>query len=148
MADLTVTLTESVTLEGEAKGSTNTLTIAGINQTLERIVSCPDSQTTTLVVFNSDVHGAAGAVDTEDTRYVRITNLESADLKLAIVGTSDNYQVNLKGGHSHVLSTTAAFLLGETGTTPTFGTLEDVASIQVRNTSGAAKKVELFIAGV
>ena len=79
MADLTVTLTESVTLQGESRGSTNTLTIGSVESTLERIVTCPASQTTTVATFNSNVYGAAGAIDIEDTKYIRITNLDSTN---------------------------------------------------------------------
>ena len=69
MADLTVTLTESVTLQGESRGSTNTLTIGSVESTLERIVTCPASNPTTIATFNSNVYGAAGAIDIEDTKY-------------------------------------------------------------------------------
>ena len=151
MATLTVTITESLPDYNGASNdlsTTNALAISGITQHHHRIVTCPNSATTTIAVFNSAVSGAAGAIDTEDTRYVRVTNISDANLTLAVVGTSDNYQVNLKAGHSHFLSATAAFLLGEADTTPAFGTLEDVASLQVRNVSGAVKQVEILVAGV
>ena len=42
MATLAVTITESVTLNGAARGSTNSLSITGINDIYHRIVTCPD----------------------------------------------------------------------------------------------------------
>jgi|TARA_R100000482_G_C5082313_1_gene126716 hypothetical protein len=147
MADLTVTLTESVTLQGESRGSTNTLTIGSVESTLERIVTCPASQTTTVATFNSNVYGAAGAIDIEDTKYIRITNLDSTNaLELAVVGAATLYQVALKAGESHILGSPDALMLAEADTSPSFGTMADLGSIQV-NPGGNAIKIELFIAG-
>jgi len=147
MADLTVTITEAITLEGEAQGATNTLTVADITQTMKRIVKCTNSATTTIATFAAQVSTSAGAIDVGDAKYVRVTNLDSSNsVKLGVVGTSDNYQVNLMPKTSHVLPSTEAVLLGETDTTPAYGTLEDLASLQIRNVAGAVVAVELFIA--
>ena len=147
MADLTVTITESVTLQGESRGSTNTLTIGSVESTLERIVTCPASQTTTVATFNSNVYGAAGAIDIEDTKYIRVTNLDSTNaLELAVVGAATLYQVALKAGESHILGSPDALMLAEADTSPSFGTMADLGSIQV-NPGGNAIKIELFIAG-
>ena len=43
---------------------------------------------------------------------------------------------------------TAAVLLGETDTSPAYGTLEDLAALEIRNVAGAVVAVELFIASV
>ena len=48
MANLTVTLTENVILNGSVRGSTNQLTITGIEQVMERIVTIPASGDTTV----------------------------------------------------------------------------------------------------
>tara|TARA_R100000995_G_C3456396_1_gene110805 strand:- start:410 stop:856 length:447 start_codon:yes stop_codon:yes gene_type:complete len=147
MADLTVTLTESVTLQGESRGSTNTLTIGSVESTLERIVTCTASNTTTIAVFNSNVHGAAGAIDIEDTKYIRVTNLDSTNaIELAVVGAATLYQVALKAGESHILGSPDDLMLAEADTSPSFGTMADLGSIQV-NPGSNAVKVELFIAG-
>ena len=148
MADLTVTLTESVSLQGETKGSTNTLTIGSIEHTLERIITCPASNTTTIANFNSNVYGASNALDTEDTKYIRVTNLDGSNsVELAIVTGATLYQVTLAAGHSHILGASAALMLAEADTSPSFGTMADIVSIQV-NPGSNAVKVELFVAGV
>ena len=147
MADLTVTLTESVTLQGESRGSTNTLTIGSVESTLERIVTCPASNTTTIATFNSNVYGAAGAIDIEDTKYIRVTNLDSTNaIELAVVGAATLYQVALKAGESHILGSPDDLMLAEADTSPSFGTMADLGSIQIHPGSNAVK-VELFIAG-
>ena len=146
MATLTVTLTEELTLNGAAIGGTNTLSIASIDEVTKRIVTCTASQTTTVLVFNATVHGAAGAVDVNDCKYIRVTNLDSANtVELAMVGASDNYQVTLAAGHSHILGSSDDLLLGETDTDPSFGTMEDLASIQC-NPGGNAVSLEVFTA--
>ena len=101
---LTVKITESVTLNGSDQGATNTLTISSINEVFKRIVTCTASQTTTLLTFNADVHGAAGAIDLQDAKYIRITNKDDTNaLELAVVGAATLYQVELAAGESHVL---------------------------------------------
>ena len=50
-ATLTVTLTESVSLNGIEQGATNTLTIANIDEVSKRIVSVPTSEVE-LVAFS------------------------------------------------------------------------------------------------
>ena len=146
MADLTVTITESVSLQGETRGSTNALTIGSIEHTMERIVTCTASQTTTIATFNSTVHGAANAMDLEDTKYIRVTNLDSSNaLELAVIGGT-LYQVLLRAGESHILGCPDDLMLAEGDTSPSFGTMADVTSLQV-NPGCNAIKVELFVAG-
>ena len=143
---LTVKITESVTLNGSDQGATNTLTISSINEVFKRIVTCTASQTTTLLTFNADVHGAAGAIDLQDAKYIRITNKDDTNaLELAVVGAATLYQVELAAGESHVLGNPEAVMLAEADTSPSFGTMADLASIQV-NPGGNAIDVEVFVA--
>tara|TARA_R110002012_G_C11618426_1_gene608713 strand:+ start:156 stop:605 length:450 start_codon:yes stop_codon:yes gene_type:complete len=147
MADLTVTIGESVTINGAARGSSNTITTTGIVDTYERVLTAAHSQTTTIAVFGSTPHSAAGALDVENAKYVRITNLSSdQDMKLAIVTTNTNYQVTVRAGGSHVLFQAENAAIGETDTSPAFGTLEDVTSVQVRPSATTDIQVEMFAA--
>ena len=147
-ATLTVTITEAVSLNGSAQGATNTLSIASINEIFKRIVTCTASQTTTLLTFNAAVHGAAGAIDLEDCKYIRITNKDDTNaLELAIVGAATCYQVNLHAGQSHILGSPDDLMLAEEDTSPSFGTMADLQSIQV-NPGGNAIDVEVFAASV
>ena len=145
---LTVKITESVTLNGSDQGATNTLTISSINEVFKRIVTCTASQTTTLLTFNADVHGAAGAIDLQDAKYIRITNKDDTNaLELAVVGAATLYQVEIAAGESHVLGNPEALMLAEADTSPSFGTMADIASIQV-NPAGNDVDVEIFVAGI
>ena len=59
MADLTTTLSESVTLNGAVRGTTNTVTTTGINNVYERIVTCTTGQTTHIATFDTNSYGSA-----------------------------------------------------------------------------------------
>ena len=147
MADLTTTLTESVTLNGAIRGTTNTITTTGIVDVYERILTCTHSQTTTIATFASTPHASAGALDVENAKYIRITNLSTdQDMKLAIVTTNTNYQVTLRAGASHILFQGDNIAIGETDTSPAFGTLEDVTSVQARPSATTDVQVEMFVA--
>jgi len=147
MADLTTTISESVVLNGAVRGTTNTVTTTGINNVYERIVTCTNAQTTYLASFDSNSFGSAVQIDKEDVRYIRVTNLSTTtNLELAVVGASTLYQVLLKAGESHILCAANAIMLAETDTSPSFGTMAALTSLQV-NPSGNLD-VEIFVASV
>ena len=145
MADLTATVTESVTLNGAVRGSTNTITTTGIVDVFERIVTCAHSNTTTIAVFGSTPHASAGALDVENCKYLRVTNLSSdQDMKLALVTTNTNYQVTVRAGGSHVLFQAENAAIGEEDTSPAFPTLEDIVTVEVRPSATTDIQVEVF----
>jgi len=149
MADLTVTISEAVTLNGSVRGTTNNLTISDIIDTFERVVTCPALQTTTIATFATNVYDSVGAIDAQGAKYVRITNLSSEyDMELAVVGAATLYQVHIVAGHSHIICRTDDAMLSEADTSPSFGTMADIASIQARPTAGSDISVEIFVASV
>ena len=146
MADLTVTITEAVTLNSSNRGSTNVVTQTNIVDVFERIVTCSHSQTTTVAVFAASPHTSAGAIDLDRTKYIRLTNLDATEvIDIAIVTTNTNYQVVLRGGYSHILCQADTTAIGEEDTSPAFGTLESITSIQVRPRGSANVQCEVFV---
>ena len=147
MADLVTTLTETVTLNGSLRGSSNSVTTTGVNDVFERIVTCAHSQTTTIATFAASPHTSAGAIDVDRTKYIRVTNLDAdAEIELAVVTTASNYQVTITAGNSHILSQGAAIALGEADVSPSFGTMEDIASLQVKPVGASYNpRVEVFV---
>ena len=144
-ATLTTTVTDSVVLNGSVRGSTNSVTTTGIVDVFERILTCTHSQTTTVAVFASTPHASAGALDVENCKYLRITNLSAdQDIKLALITTNTNYQVTVRAGGSHILFQAEEGAIGETDTSPAFGTLEDITSVQVRPAATTDVQVEIF----
>ena len=147
MSTLSVTISESVTLNGAVRGATNTITTSNIVDIFERILTCAHSNTTTIATFASTPHASAGALDVENCKYMRISNLSTdQDIKLAIVTTNTNYQVTVRAGGSHMLFQAEEGAIGETDTSPNFPTLEDVTSVQVRPAATTDVQVEMFVA--
>jgi len=143
---LKVKIQEDNILDNQDYGSKRTLEISSIDEISKRIVTCAANETTTVAVFNSNAYGAAGAVDIEDSKYIRVTNLDSSNaVELAVVGAATLYQVTLAAGQSHVLGSADGLMLAEADTSPSFGTMADISSLQV-NPGSNAVSVEVFIA--
>ena len=145
MADLVTTISETVTLNGSLRGSVNAVTTTGINDVFERIVTCTASVVTTVAVFDTLPSTSAGAIDVDRTKYVRVTNLETAvDIELAVQTTTSSYTVTVRAGGSHILYSGDVIALGQVGA-PTFGTMLNLASLQVQPTTAVTARVEVFV---
>ena len=158
MADLTVTLTESVTLNGSARGSTNTLTISGVDDIYHRIVTVPSGTSNlTLVAFTNAMTDRDGALDRDLVKYMRITNLDSSNSVILNVQQREDEHASSVGDQNLglLLSAGKSFMMGETadcidveaGANDIDATtdLHDVESIMV-DPLAAEVKVEVFIA--
>ena len=122
------------------------VTTTGIVDVFERIVTCAHSNTTTIAVFAASPHTSAGAIDVDRTKYIRVTNLDAAEvIDIAVVTTNTNYQVVLTAGNSHILCQADTTAIGEEDTTPAFGTLENITSIQIKPRASANVQVEIFV---
>ena len=101
MADLTITITEAVTLNGASRGSTNTHTET-VTQIDHRIVTCLHSAEQTVVLFDSAV--AAGTITDATLDYLRLTNLDNTNfVTVRVRGNSEEYFVKLEAGDSFML---------------------------------------------
>mgnify|MGYP003121870544 CR=1 FL=1 len=147
-ATLTVNLSETLTLGGQNFGGTKELTISNITEAFKRIVRCINNQTTTIATFSGNAFASANAIDLEDAKYIRVTNLDDTNpVELAVVGAATLYQVRLDAGQSHILGAPDDLMLAEADTSPSFGTMADIASIQV-NPATNDVDVEIFVAGI
>ena len=155
MANLTVTLTESVTLNGSVRGSTTQLTITGIEQVMERIVTIPASADTTVLLAKSTVATSDGAIDIQDTKYIRVTNLDSTNsviLSLQIdVAENDNAaaesaSILLEAGKTFMMGTPHECVNVNDSSASIQQSLKDLESILVDSGSNAVK-LEVFVAG-
>ena len=111
MANLVVTHTESLTLNGSQQGGTTTETITGINHVFKRIVTCVDDTDCTIATFQTATSTTDGAIDLEDVKYIRITNLEGTNpcnLSLQIAG-AEGGSANMSS--SHLLQAGESFIL-------------------------------------
>ena len=154
MANLTVTLTESVTLNGSVRGSTNQLTITGIEQVMERIVTVPNNSVTTILLVNNTVSSSDSAIDIQDTKYIRITNLDSTNsVTLSIqIDADENYStadesvsILLEAGKTFMMGTPHD-AIGVLDSSATLTATHDLESIMV-DSGGNTVQLELFVAG-
>jgi len=113
MATLTTTIKEELTLNGIERGSTNTLSITGVNEVMQRMVSCPANQDTTIANFQAAVNTSDGALEIGSVKYIRVTNLDTSNevvlslqISAAENGTADgSTSILLAAGRSYIMGT-------------------------------------------
>ena len=156
MADLTTTISESVTINGAVRGSSNTLTITGIEHTFERVVTIPADTDGTVLLTKDTITSSDGAVDIQDTKYIRITNLDdtnSVNLSLQIdrhnddSGAEESATILLQAGHSFIMGTPHDSIAVSDASAAINTTMHDLESILV-DSSDQAVKLEVFVASV
>lgn len=147
-ATLTSTVTDSVTLNGSVRGTTNAYVANNITDVFERIVTCTFAQETTIARFSTSAYANPVAIDVSRVRYVRVTNLDPTEkVLLSVVTTASSATIRLMAGGSFILSTGNEVVRGEEDVTPSFATLEDLASLIVKPVSGSvSSQVEVFVA--
>jgi len=137
MADLTVTITEAVTLSGSDRGTTNTKTVA-ITEVDHRILDVGTSEITILQIAAS---AAAGTFVVDTLKHLRITNLHSSNTITLRIGFGDGeYFVQLEGSSSYILSNNEIDAFATTGNTVN---LENITNIRAKASS--ASQLEYFI---
>ena len=164
MATLTVTLTESLP---DYNGSdndltlTNALTISGVDDIYHRIITCPAADGgisgTTLVKFSAAVNtvDGAAALDLDNVKYIRVTNLDSSNsvtLSLQVSNDEDgaadfSSSILLEAGKSFLMGTPHDGIQVSDANANVITTLVDLESI-IADPAGNDVKVEVFIASV
>ena len=141
-ATMTVKITEDIVLNGVNQGGTNTQSIGSINEVHKFIKTVDTGGFRTLVLFANTV--AAGTLDSDLVKYVRITNLDDTNYIDITVKATDSFTYRLTAGTSLVLPPTDSALdaiasddAGVSGV--------DVASI-TGQANTASVDVEVFVA--
>ena len=100
-ATMTVSLTESVTLNGTQQGATNTLSIDNINEIYKRIVTVPASEVEILAMSTAVT---TGTFIESDVLYIRITNKDDTNHVGLIFKNENNdeFGVKLDKGQSFI----------------------------------------------
>lgn len=153
MAVLTVTIKEELTLNGSDRGSVNTIAIDSVTQSFNRIVTCPASVDTTVAMFQAGTNTQDGALDLQDVKYVRVTNLDSANsvnlslqVSAAENGTADSScSVLLEAGKSFMMGAVHDGIAVDDDAATIVTTLTDLESIIVDPSTNEVT-VEVFIA--
>ena len=141
MADLKVTIREELTLNDYDQGARNTLTISDIDEVFRRIVTCPASNETTIARFRSSVGNASGtatfdsALDVQDVKYVRVTNLDSSN--------SLTLSLQVEVGEDDSGADTSASVLVEAGKSFIMGSPHDGINLSDTNANLVTDLVDL-----
>ena len=153
-ATLTVKLTEQISLNGVEQGSTNTLSISSIKDVFKRIITIAADDDATVLVFKSTTAIADGALDLQNVKYIRVTNLDdtnSVGLSLQLDSDEDNTAANesctilLEAGRSFVMGTPDEGIHVDDDSAGILTALTDLESIIV-NPGSNVGTVEVFVA--
>ena len=107
MATLSVTHTESITLNGQEFGGTNSFSVSGINNIYKRIVTCPANVDTTILRTGVTVDVTDSSMDVQNVKYIRVTNLDSSNS----VNVNLQIDVTESGSGASAANETATILL-------------------------------------
>jgi hypothetical protein len=147
-ATLTVTITESISLNGQDKGSTNELTVASVTEVSQRIVNVPTSE---VVVLAMGTAVAAGQFVEGDVKYIRLTNKDDTN-HVTLVFRSENSNEcahKLDAGHSFIYGGDNSGGVVDTHDASASAltvSLDDLVDITAQADT-AACDVEIFVAG-
>lgn len=136
-ATLTVTQTETVSLNGNTYGNTNVLTVANVNEVDQRIVTIPTSE---VDVLNYGAANGAGTFVRSAIAYMRLTNKDDTNfIKLHITSATDDVWFELGAGKSFELHN------GKIESASSFSAFADITAISAIADT-AAVDIEYFIA--
>ena len=139
MADFTLLIKERVLLNGTERGTDYNLTISGIENYDNRIVTIPSGSDTT--IFNYSDTPSAGTFNSGSFKYGRISNYSSTiPINLKISSSSELMNFSIAAGGTFMLSTSDI-----TGSLTNTFSYDDIMSVFVEP-SGSSAKVEYFIA--
>ena len=101
-ATLTVTVTENITLNGEAINSSNVLSVSNINEVDKRIMTIPITE---VVVMGFGTAVAAGTLIAANVKYLRIVNKDdtyTVRIRIKKAG-AETFDIKLDPGKSFIL---------------------------------------------
>ena len=107
MAVLSVTHYETIVLNGQEYGNTNSYSISGINNIYKRIVTCPADVDTTILRTGVTVDVTDSSMDVQNVKYIRVTNLDSTNS----VNVNLQIDVTESGSGASAANETATILL-------------------------------------
>ena len=155
-ATMTVKITESIKLNGQQQGGSQTFTIGSINEVYKRILTCPANNETTVASFHGEVYSDDSTVDKENVKYIRVTNLDGAEsLKLSLQidineddsAADESASLLLGPGQSFVMGTPHDAINVADDAATVLTDLMDLESILVQPGSNAID-VEVFVASI
>ncbi len=153
MANLTVTHTEDITLNGQQFGGTTIKSFSGINEISKRILTITTTEST-IGTFSTAV-ASAGHYVAADVRYIRFTNKDGTNFITLTFRNQDNDEVAIKldFGQSFILNADNAggmvdiFNATQDANAASDTALGDLTNIQADANTGSCD-LEMIIASV
>mgnify|MGYP005817361965 FL=1 len=153
MATLTTTITEEIVLNGKDRGSSNVLSIGSVTEVMHRIVTCPANVDTTIASFQAAVNTSDGALDLDNVKYIRVTNLDTSNpinLSLQIALGEDgapnaSTTILIAAGRSFIMGSPHDGIVTDDDAATIVTGLNDLESLLVDPTTNNVS-VEVFIA--
>lgn len=148
MADLKVTIKESINLNNTSYGGTVKTTYSNITDVFKRVFSAAADITVNL--YSTDNSQTAGNVfDKDSVQYVRITNLEdttSLNIRIVQASSAGTVWIQILAGDSFILGSHSSSIDALDGTLslPSVS-LGDIMQIDAAG-NGDVAKLELFVA--
>lgn len=141
---LTVTVSEKLTLNGRDHGSSQKITIAGVNEVSKRIVTVLASTDSTQIYAGAAI-ASIGTFITANVKYIRITNLDDTNaVSIHIEDTSNTQyaQFLIPAGHVFFLTDAASSYGGASSIAVPTGNIEKISAMG----DGGAVDVEILVA--
>lgn len=140
---LTVTISESITLNNQPINSENQIVIPNITQIDKRLVSIPITEIT---VMSFDSANAAGTFIAANIKYIRITNKDDTNFVRIRVSKSgaDTFDIKLDAGKSFSLGNPKESVSATAGS---FSAFVDATSISAQADT-APVEIEYFVATI
>tara|TARA_Y100000593_G_C4100656_1_gene233075 strand:+ start:18 stop:476 length:459 start_codon:yes stop_codon:yes gene_type:complete len=150
MATLSVTHTETITLNGQEFGGTNTYSVTGINEVDKSIITCTTDKVEILGFIASGV--AKGSFIEANVRYMRFTNLDTSNHAVLFFTneSSDEVAIKLDKGQTFLWNPDLAGgvvdnMDANSGGAASSGQLADITKVSVQ-TDTASLKLEILVA--
>ena len=153
MAILTVTHTESLTLNGSQQGGTITKAISGINEVSKRLLTITTNEA--VIATMSGAVGSAGHFNDSAVRYMRFTNLDGTNHVTLTFRNQDNDEFAIKvdaGNTLAIYADNSGGMVGMFNATQDADAASDTAFGSLTNIQADANSdscdLEMFIASV
>ena len=149
MAVLTTTITEEVYLNGSNRGSTNTVSVTGVNDIMHRIVEVTSNIVGYTELISFDTYPGGSVFNPNDMRYLRVTNVDKAttptSINLKVQTANNEHIVVLEANESYLIFNDNIY--AGTGVDQAF-TLADIKTVKAAGASASSCPVEIFVASV
>lgn len=143
LTNLTVTISEQLTSNGEIYNFTNQLTLANIKPFDPRVMTIPITAVT-VVAFGTTV--AAGQFIGANIKYIRVTNKDDTNfLRLRITKASgQTFDIKLEAGKSFMMGNTSESANTDGGAFSAFVTMDNISA----QADTAPIDIEYFVASI